>query len=73
MRESLVSLCSKNEDALCSTVLPLGEIQSRQWMNMSRSRKHKLTSGAGTSEAAWPQSKRETRLRRSGLANIFLL
>jgi hypothetical protein len=42
-------------------------------MDMSTGRKHKLTSGTETSEAAWPQSKREAMQRRRGLANIFLL
>jgi hypothetical protein len=69
----LTTFCSQNEDALFSVVLPLGEIQSRQWMDMSRSRKHQLTSGRGTREAAWPQSKRKAMQRRSGLAIIFIL
>jgi hypothetical protein len=42
-------------------------------MDMSRGRKHKLTSRRGIREAAWPQSKRVAMQRRSGLANIFLL
>jgi hypothetical protein len=42
-------------------------------MDMSRSRKHKLTSGGGTREAAWPPTKRKVMQRRSGLAIIFLL